>query len=108
MSLYSRSKNTKNKEFLFILNSLCIPCIVISSIYSLSTKKKMYKYDFKKNCKFIRLIQTSYKTIVFKKKILRMLQEKGKNIVVLCDGTWNSPNSRTNVYALYKELLERE
>ncbi|PKY30244.1 hypothetical protein RhiirB3_485907, partial [Rhizophagus irregularis] len=29
----------------------------------------------------------------------------GKNIVVLCDGTWNSKNSRTNVYALYRELI---
>jgi uncharacterized protein (DUF2235 family) len=32
----------------------------------------------------------------------------GKNIVVLSDGTWNSPNSRTNIYVLYKELLERD
>ncbi|CAB4393301.1 unnamed protein product [Rhizophagus irregularis] len=32
----------------------------------------------------------------------------GKNIVVLCDGTWNSPNSKSNIYLLYKELLERD
>ncbi|RGB21487.1 hypothetical protein C1646_777893, partial [Rhizophagus diaphanus] len=32
----------------------------------------------------------------------------GKNIVVLCDGTWNSPMARTNVYVLYRELLERD
>ncbi|GBB89764.1 hypothetical protein RclHR1_16560005 [Rhizophagus clarus] len=32
----------------------------------------------------------------------------GKNIVVLCDGTWNSPNARTNVYVLYKELIEQD
>jgi uncharacterized protein (DUF2235 family) len=32
----------------------------------------------------------------------------GKNIVLMCDGTWNSQNSRTNIYALYKELLERD
>jgi uncharacterized protein (DUF2235 family) len=35
----------------------------------------------------------------------------GKNIVVLCDGshgTWNDPNSKSNVYLLYKELLERD
>ncbi|RIA85469.1 hypothetical protein C1645_830746 [Glomus cerebriforme] len=32
----------------------------------------------------------------------------GKNIVVMCDGTWDSPNSRTNVYVLYKELLEKD
>ncbi|RGB25755.1 hypothetical protein C1646_801653 [Rhizophagus diaphanus] len=32
----------------------------------------------------------------------------GKNIVVLCDGTWNNPNSQTNVNTLYKELLEEE
>src|SRR6266496_97942 len=32
----------------------------------------------------------------------------GKNIVVLCDGTWNNPNSKTNVYALFKELIERD
>ncbi|GBC05284.1 hypothetical protein RclHR1_06150010 [Rhizophagus clarus] len=32
----------------------------------------------------------------------------GKNIVVLCDGTWNNPNSQTNVYTLYKELIEKD
>jgi uncharacterized protein (DUF2235 family) len=32
----------------------------------------------------------------------------GKNIVVLCDGTWNSPNSKTNIYVLYRELLEQD
>ncbi|PKK60925.1 hypothetical protein RhiirC2_856581 [Rhizophagus irregularis] len=31
-----------------------------------------------------------------------------KNIVVLCDGTWNNPKSRTNIFVLYKELLERD
>jgi uncharacterized protein (DUF2235 family) len=31
-----------------------------------------------------------------------------KNIVVLCDGTWNNPNSQTNVYTLYKELIEKD
>ncbi|CAB4378253.1 unnamed protein product [Rhizophagus irregularis] len=29
----------------------------------------------------------------------------GKNIVVLCDGTWNGANSGTNIYKLYKELI---
>ncbi|CAB4417735.1 unnamed protein product [Rhizophagus irregularis] len=32
----------------------------------------------------------------------------GRNIVVMCDGTWNNPNSQTNVFTLYKELIERE
>ncbi|CAB4472879.1 hypothetical protein RhiirA5_470640 [Rhizophagus irregularis] len=32
----------------------------------------------------------------------------GKNIVVLCDGILAGSNSRTNVYALYKELLEKK
>ncbi|CAB4441362.1 unnamed protein product [Rhizophagus irregularis] len=32
----------------------------------------------------------------------------GKNIVVLYDGTWNNPSSQTNVYTLYKELLEED
>jgi uncharacterized protein (DUF2235 family) len=32
----------------------------------------------------------------------------GKNIVVLCDGTWDSPNSRTNIYVLYRQLLEQD
>ncbi|CAB4393312.1 unnamed protein product [Rhizophagus irregularis] len=32
----------------------------------------------------------------------------GRNIVVMCDGTWNNPNSQTNVFTLYKELIERD
>ncbi|CAB4397772.1 unnamed protein product [Rhizophagus irregularis] len=32
----------------------------------------------------------------------------GKNIVVLSDGTWNDPNSKSNVYMLHKELIERD
>src|SRR5688572_2826665 len=32
----------------------------------------------------------------------------GKNIVVLCDGTWNDPSSKTNVFVLYRELITRE
>ncbi|RGB25756.1 hypothetical protein C1646_771312 [Rhizophagus diaphanus] len=32
----------------------------------------------------------------------------GKNIVVLYDGTWNNPSSQTNIYTLYKELLEED
>ena len=32
----------------------------------------------------------------------------GKNIVVLCVGTWNDPSSKTNIYTLYRELLERD
>ncbi|GBC00767.1 hypothetical protein RclHR1_03970009 [Rhizophagus clarus] len=32
----------------------------------------------------------------------------GKNIVVLCDGTWDSQSSKSNIYALYKELLEQD
>ncbi|GBC08220.1 hypothetical protein RclHR1_07990004 [Rhizophagus clarus] len=32
----------------------------------------------------------------------------GKNIVVLCDGTWNNPNSRTNVFVLSEELIEQD
>ena len=31
-----------------------------------------------------------------------------KNIVVLCDGTWNNPKSRTNILYYNKELLERD
>ncbi|RIA85256.1 hypothetical protein C1645_879416 [Glomus cerebriforme] len=31
-----------------------------------------------------------------------------KNIVLMCDGTWNNPNSETNVNILYKELLEKD
>src|ERR1051325_2590597 len=31
-----------------------------------------------------------------------------KNIVVLCDGTWNSPDSKTNIFVLFRELIEQE
>ncbi|RGB38840.1 hypothetical protein C1646_691420 [Rhizophagus diaphanus] len=31
-----------------------------------------------------------------------------KNIVVLCDGTWNNADSRTNIYVLYRELIEKD
>ncbi|GBC09409.1 hypothetical protein RclHR1_08830011 [Rhizophagus clarus] len=32
----------------------------------------------------------------------------GKNIVLLCDGTWNNPNSKSNINLLYKELIEKD
>ncbi|RIA83099.1 hypothetical protein C1645_834325 [Glomus cerebriforme] len=32
----------------------------------------------------------------------------GKNIVVCCDGTWNDPTSKTNVHALFNELIKKE
>jgi hypothetical protein len=44
----------------------------------------------------------------FSKTNPRENAKMGKNIVVLCDGTWFGTNSKSNVYLLYKELLERE
>jgi hypothetical protein len=36
------------------------------------------------------------------------MSSKGKNIVVLCDGTWSGQNSRTNVFVLANELIEKD
>src|SRR3954453_3806637 len=50
-----------------------------------------------------------FKTFIFLlKKYKYQLKKMGNYIVILCDGTWNDPNSKSNIYFLYKELLERD
>src|SRR2546423_2277158 len=54
---------------------------------------------------------STFRSISFLKSFNRGTREfsqTNKNIVVLCDGTWEGPNSKTNVFTLYKELYERD